>query len=353
MSAPNQLAQPRSARQRRRGRSGAVNPPQNVQAVPRRAPRRAQSRQQPGAARVRANITVPVLYGEATSRYFTYALNPSGHSEWWARHAQLYSRFRLSGINIRWRPALSTFATGQVAVCFDSSGTAFPNEFQQVSQSTPSFVCSSHQGAALHVPASRLNRLPWYDCQDLGEDGTPGAICVAWTTISSTPTVQPSTAIGSLFLEMDLEFRDPTNQQAYFEPVLTLHSVTKESPTSTKYAFTNYTKRDLVFDSADDHTSYVLPADSPSVFTVGNGPVSGHTRSAIYAPPATGVAAALLGYVNANNGTEEFALESPPLVANITDPNHPEILPTTYALRDYTDPLSLRVASTVIKALKL
>lgn len=305
---------------------------------------------------IECSLTIPIVIpadGAGEPGTSTYVLNPVNKTDWWARHAALYNRYRITGLRVAYRSSLSSMSNGQVAVAFDSSGVAESLfDFQTASQSKPNFVASVHQSGHLEVHKERLGRLPWYDCQDPGEDGTNGSISIAWTSIGSTPAITPGQAFGSLHIDMLVQFRDPTGLSPLPKPVFQVTGVSRTGALTATATIINRTQRALAIDDPGAQVTYSVPAASslavPIQFVNNT-----RGRATVYTPGVSGVPSALLGWLNLNNVTNEYAVETPTLTQDSYDTSYGPTTAQTYTLAPYVQTIIARAAPSVFAALRL
>lgn len=309
------------------------------------------------ATTVVGSLAIPlVASGSSGTGAFVYPLRPKdNNTDWWCKLASLYNRFRFKHLTVAWKPGLSAMSNGNIAVSFDSSGqapTLTPN-FGSTSQSYPRLVASVHTPAILTVPQARLNRLPWYDCQDDAEDGTVGYLLAAWTSVSSSPAIVAGQDIGYLSVTYTLELTDPTNELSQLLPLIEFKSLTQAGSENVAVKLVNRAKRALAFDCPQAAMSVTIPPGSATL-TVPLGALSeARGRLEVYSPTTGDLPAATLATLHVNRTTSEWGLESGPVVEDVTDPANPFLLPSTFRATDFPSPLTLRAAASVFRSLRL
>lgn len=279
--------QPRPQRQARprpqpQPRIPQRNPPRQRQPAPARG----------GNARASSSQTI-TLRGDINSHgiynptYRTYSFQPFGRS-WWARFAHLYNKYRVNSIRVRYTPDLSAFASGSIAIAFDSSPFILPESarsFSDVSDNRSARVGSIREPLELVIGADKLNRLPWYVVDSdpsTVADSCCGNLYMALSGGNSgNQGAVQNYALGRISFLIDIEVSEPSSLNsvqaglAFSARVLSAPGITVLEPTVTStgdigtftvtaqgdpghpdaaYIWSDERKRELKFEVDPDHT---------------------------------------------------------------------------------------------------
>lgn len=210
-----------------------------------------------------------------------YSVQPIG-SSWWASFARLYNKYRIHRARFRFDSALSSFAEGNFAMCFDSdpilnSGRSFEN----VSSSYKAVTGRISGSGVLTVDRNQLNRLGWYVTSPDPAVASTACSGIFYIQAGGGNTGSPGAGnrtIGKVTVELDLEVSEPSALTANAPTITFANEVKDAIPAITAQNFEGSVKLgtpDEQFQSVSvtqpgvaDPTVFTLttlPADPPEV----------------------------------------------------------------------------------------
>lgn len=133
---------------------------------------------------------------------------------WLAGQMSLYDLYRIDHLTITWVPSLSDHSSGSICFYFDPDPTATPpNSFAALSGNAGLRTAKATRSSALNVPGSRMNRLPWYQCNGNGTEGTVGNLVVAITEGNIPLADTGSISVGYFNIKYSVTLKNPTNSK--------------------------------------------------------------------------------------------------------------------------------------------
>lgn len=185
--------------------------------APRRQPGRRTNPPSSGITRTEAKFNIPVTTGVTAGVWDagTLAIQfAPTQTAWWAALTRLYNKFRINWIRFDYSPAVSTYATGQLAFVIDSDPVVGTASFTDVSNSFRAKVCSIRDRASLSGTPEQLHRLPWYYVGDTATAPATGSVpfvfYAAYSAGSTGTGGSGDLLLGTFNVTLGLEVSEPS-----------------------------------------------------------------------------------------------------------------------------------------------
>lgn len=183
--------------------------------------------------------SIDVRFVNSSTLPVSPGFTPLNLATWIGQMSVLYDKFIVRKLRFEFVSSMPFTITGQVGMYFDSDpDAALPTTFAQISGNVYAESVQVSQPLNLLIRPNQLNRLPQYATSAVNTTGSSQAATrvgilqfVNQAGILNTPTVTGAFDLGTLWMDYEIEFLNPSNPSTATPP--TVLSAKKPKPVLT------------------------------------------------------------------------------------------------------------------------